>query len=133
MARQALSHPVLPLTFEAGVDLTSYIHRFVSMSSDQQIDPTAANGAGYLGILEDVDYASTGGAAGDECRVLTMGVGVLEMSEACNPGAFLSSAGASGKGAVIASGERRLAIALEAAGADGDLISVLIIHGGILA
>lgn len=131
--RQALSHPVLPLTFEAGQDLTNYKNRFVSIAADQQIDPTPATGAGYVGILYDLDSDTSGGAAGDECYVLCEGVGVIEVAEAINAGQEISSAGASGKGAVVASGERILAIALETASADGQLISCLIVHGGLKA
>lgn len=133
MARQGLSHPVMPLTFEAGVDLSGYKNRFVSMSADGQIDPTPATGAGFLGILYDIDSDTDAPAAGDECYVLCLGVGVVEAAEAITPGQEVASAGATGKAVVVAATERILGIALEEATADGQLISVLIVHGGIKA
>lgn len=135
MARQALSHPVLPLTFDAGVDLTAHRNKLVMMSADQQIDPCVAGGEGFLGVLYDLDSDKVNGAevgaAGDECNVVVLGVAAVLSGAAFNPGVMLTS-DAEARAVTAVATNTIVGMALEPATAADQLVSMLILHVGIL-
>jgi hypothetical protein len=110
------------LSLKAGGAITK--NRFVKQdtSQDKAIVQSAAGTDLNFGVaLETV-------ASGLQCPFQNAGIAKLQCGAAVAKGASIAS-DASGKGVTAATGDRVAAIALEAAGADLDVISVMLHHG----
>lgn len=105
------------VTMEAGADLSTKQYYFVSLASDGQVDPTG-DGASAEGVLQNDPSA-----AGQPATVAIDGISIVVAGAAIARGALVAS-GSAGKAKTAASGNRVLGIAMEAASADGDWISV---------
>jgi hypothetical protein len=90
-------------------------HRFVTPAGDQ-----AVAGENTLGV------ARTAADDGDNVPVDVVGTAVVEAGAAFSKGASLK-VDANGKAILWATSGAKVAVALEAAGADGDLVEVLLI------
>jgi len=111
MSAQSIS--LLALTLALTGTVTA--NRFV------QVDGTLA-GAGENAI----GVARTDGVSGDDIAVDVLGTAVVEAGAAVAAGATIK-ADANGKAITWATSGAKIAIALQAASADGDLIEVLLI------
>jgi hypothetical protein len=106
------------ITLEAGADLSAKQYYFVTQAADDgQVDPTG-DGALANGVLQNKPDA-----AGKAATIATRGVSKVVAAAAITRGDTVSS-DASGKANTVASGDYPLGKALEAATADGDVISV---------
>jgi hypothetical protein len=114
-------------TFEAGQDLSAKQYYIIKLASDGQIDPAGAANTQSEGVLQN-DPA----AAGREAIVCVLGVTKCVAAEAIAVGDAIST-DTSGKGVVSASGEFILGKAITAAGADGDIFTMLFQPHGIKA
>ncbi len=113
------------VTYEAGQDLSNSQYLFVVQAAgDGQVDPIAVLGARASGILQNnpaaAGRAATVAKAGSICK--------LRMSAACARQANITSAN-DGRGVTAGAGEHINAIALEAAGAADDIITVQVMDG----
>ena len=114
-------------TFEAGQDLSAKQYYIMKLASDGQIDPAGAANTQSEGVLQN-DPA----AAGREAIVCVYGVTKCVAGEAISIGDAISTDTA-GKAVVSASGEFILGKAITAAGADGDIFTMLWQPHGIKA
>lgn len=103
---------LLSLSIAAAVALTA--ERFVTAAG------AVAGAAGNA-----VGVASTDAAIGELCPVDVLGTAVITAGAAIAKGAAIE-VGAAGKGVTLAAG-KKVAVALEAAAADGDRIEALLI------
>lgn len=111
------------ISLEAGADLSAKQYYFVTVASDGQVDPTG-DGARADGVLQN-DPA----AAGRIATVAVAGVSRVTAGDAITRGALVAS-DASGKAVTAAQNDEILGLALAAAGADGDVIPVLLKFSG---
>jgi hypothetical protein len=113
------------VTYEAGQDLTNSQYLFVAQAAnDGQVDPIGVLGARATGILQN-----TPGAAGREAAVAIQGShSKLRASAAIARGANVTSAN-DGRGVTAGNAEHINAIALEAALAPNDIITVEVLDG----
>ena len=101
--------------------LTLALTGTVSANRFVQVDGTLAGaGENALGV------ARTNGVSGDKISVDVLGTAVVAAGAAVAAGASIKS-DANGKAVTWATSGAKIAIALEAAAADGDLIEVLLI------
>lgn len=107
------------ITMQAGVNLSANQYHFVVQANDGQIDPVAAAGGSADGILYDKPDA-----AGKAAAVAIFGICRVKAGVAITNGAEVAS-DALGKAKPATTGNRILGRALEAAGADGDVIKIL--------
>lgn len=105
------------ITYEAGSDLSSSQYRFVTLASDGQVDATAAAGQ-MIGVVQNKPAA-----AGRAATVAYDGISKVEASAAISIGDRVGSA-ASGKARTAESGDWIAGVAVTAATADGDILSV---------
>lgn len=106
------------VSFEAGQDLSSKQFYFVSVSADGQVDPTG-DGAYAIGVNHsDVD------AAGKAADVVISGKTKVVAGASTTRGGPVAS-DANGKAVDAASGDVILGEFLEAASADGDIVTIL--------
>ena len=105
----AASTPVLTLSG------TVAAHRFVTPAGAQ-----AGADANTLGV------ARTSGVSGDKVAVDVLGTSIVDAGAAISAGATIET-NASGKAVTWATSGPKVAIALQAASGDGDLIEVLLI------
>jgi len=119
----AFENPVLVLSLPAAADLSSSQHFIVKTSSGT----AALAGAGdvAMGVLQN-DPVS-----GEAASIMVAGVSRLVAGAVIAEGAQVA-ADANGKGRTATTGDIVLGIALEAAGADGDIIPLLLNVGGAL-
>jgi hypothetical protein len=115
----------IDLSFVAGEDLRSYQYRFVHLADDNTVDLLDSGSEFPIGILQNAP--NTGGVA----VVRIMGVSKLAMNAAVTVGSPLKaeyvSASDNGKGdAADTDGDYMRAICLQAAGAEDDVGSVLL-------
>jgi len=108
------------ITLEAGQDLSAKQYYFIAHASDGQIDPVGTLGANADGVLQNAPSV-----AGQPATVGIFGVSKVVANAAITRGAQVSSA-SNGKATTALTTHRVLGIALEAAAADGDIISVLL-------
>lgn len=107
------------VSLEAGADLSAKQYFFVAVAADGQVDP-AGNGANADGVLQnDPD------AAGKMADVAIAGISKVVAGAAITRGDKVAS-DAAGKAKTAVSTNRVLGLALAAAGADGDVIPVLL-------
>jgi len=106
------------VTLEAGQDLSSSQFFFVAVAADGQVDP-AGDGAYAEGVLQN-DPDTAGLAA----SVQISGITKVVAGGAVSVGDAVAST-AAGKATTAATGDIILGTALEAATADGDVISIL--------
>jgi len=110
------------LTFKADADLSSAQFYFMCLDADGKASACGANGVS-VGILQNKPDAEDKAAL-----VRTLGTSKLKMNEACDEGEWLTST-STGLGEVCdAADEYCGAMALEASGAQNDIIEVLVIH-----
>lgn len=110
-------------TFVAGADLSTEQYLFHTLATDGQINPSG-DGAMAIGILQDAPTA-----AGQAASVATAGVARVVAGAAFATGVALAS-NASGRAVTATTGEFILAIAKEAAAANGDIVRVQLTLGG---
>jgi len=114
-------------SFEAGEDLSSYQYCLVKATgtgsgNDNKVSHATAN-ANTVGVLMNKPEK------GEEAEVIITGTAKLKVSEEVGNGQLLTS-GSTAQGEVVdAAGEFISAMALEYAGASGDIIEVLVCHG----
>lgn len=114
------SHSLLDITFKAAADLSSYQYHFVYLSAANTVNVAGAN-AKTIGILQNKPDA-----AGESALVRVMGTSQLVAGEAFAVGKYIT-AKSDGHGEIAdAAGEHVGAYAVEAAGAEGDLVEVLL-------
>jgi len=106
------------ITLVAGVDLSTYQNKFVSMSSDGKIDPTGA-GAKSVGVLQNKPSAE-----GRAASVATEGVVEIELGATLAAGAEVMSSAAAVAVAVTAT-SRSHGTLLEG-GDSGDIVPMLL-------
>ena len=116
----AESHPGIVMTFKASGDLSSYQYHFVYLSAANTVSLCGANGKA-IGILQNKPDA-----ANESAEVMVTGVSKLVAGEEIDRGRFLTSKSDGHAEEVDAAGEFARAIAIEAAAADGDIITVLL-------
>ena len=113
---------VQDITFKADADLSSKQFYFVILDADGKASVSGENGV-VLGILQNKPSAEDKAAL-----VRTVGTSKLKMNEACDEGEWLTSTSA-GLGEVCDTADEYCgAMALEASGAQNDIIEVLVIH-----
>jgi hypothetical protein len=109
-------------TFKAGGDLSAKQYHFVKMSADQTVVACTAVTDKAIGILQnDPD------AAGEDAVVAIAGTSKLYAGAAYSFGINLGPK-ADGRGQTAVSTQFTRAISVEAAGADGDIVEVLLIQ-----
>lgn len=120
-----MSKPTLLKSFTAGAAITAF--RLVKLSAAETVIPSAAATDLFIGVANEVAAAS-----GERQDVVLDGIAFVEAGAAVALGAYVGS-DASGRGIPAAPGagvnHRILGLALEAAGAAGDVIRVLICPG----
>ncbi|WP_299393268.1 capsid cement protein [Pelagibius sp.] len=107
------------ITLVAGADLSASQYRFMTVAADGQIDPTG-DGANAHGVLQNKPSA-----AGEAATVAIAGVSKVVAGAAVAAGASVAS-DANGGAVPPTVGEEKLGTALEAAGAAGEIIEVLL-------
>lgn len=108
----------------AAADLSALQHRFVDVTADKAVNVSGAAGKA-IGVLQNKP------ASGEPATIYGVGsITKVAASAAIAAGAIVGSA-ASGKARTVVSADVRLGVALEAAAADNDLISVLLLPLGI--
>lgn len=126
-------------TLEAGSDLSTHQHKFVLVNSSGQVALAGAGGPA-IGVLQNKPSAQ-----GHSASVRVLGVSKVVAGAAVTRGDQVAS-DANGKAATASQANTRtddtgvvsdpligsnvLGIALETAAADGDIISVLLLHAG---
>lgn len=123
MAYEANLQSVAGLT--ASADLSAYQFRFVKVNGSGQVELNTTAGGICDGVLQDKPTAQTHSAT-----VAFSGVSKVVASTSINAGALIASTTV-GKAVTATTGQTVLGRALEAAGADGDLISVLLNTNGV--
>jgi len=118
------------VTFPAATDLSSYQYCFVNLETDGQIGMATTTEA-IIGVLQDDPDAEN-----ESASVCVYGVSKLYVDG--NAGAIACgdklSADTAGKGVkTTTNSDDYGAIALEASTAAGDLISVLVVPGGLIS
>ena len=116
----AFSNWMESLTFEAEVDLSACMYHAVRLSAASKInvasDPAASS---TFGVLQNNPRA------GEFGTVAWLGTTKVVAGGSVTVGALIANNG-SGRAAAVASGGVAIGRALEAAGADGDIITALI-------
>jgi hypothetical protein len=112
---------------KAGADLSAKQYHFVELSADFTV--TACNGTTdkALGVLQNDPDAS-----GEEATVAAMGTTKIVAGAAIAVGALIAPT-AAGKAQTAVATQYPRAIALEAAAADGDVISVFLLPLPLMA
>ena len=124
--------PPVRVVFTAGADLSGSRFRAVALNSSNQVVLPSAAGAALIGILDDLGVGN--GASGSRVSVIVSGGAKAEAHEAFNVGVDLVADATTGRvGGSATSGHRRIAVALEAAGAQGDIVSVHVDRDGAVA
>lgn len=111
---------ITSITGEAGTDLSAKQYYWVTAAADGQFDLTG-DGALADGVLLSVDSSNTGAA----CQIAVAGVVPVVAGAAITRGDLVAS-DASGKVVTAAQNDEILGRAMKAAGADGDVIPVLL-------
>ena len=118
------------VTFPAATDLSSYQYCFVNLETDGQVGMASADEA-IIGVLQDDPDAENEAAS-----VCVYGISKLVVdgnASAIAPGDKLA-ADSAGKGVKTTTNTDDYgAIALEASTAAGDIISVLVVPGGLIS
>lgn len=109
----------LNITREAGQDLSAKQYHFVTIASDGQVDPTGDGLIGH-GVLQNDPSA-----AGQGANVCIAGQSKVVAGGACTAGGYIS-ANTNGRAVNTVSGDFALAIALETATTDGQIISCVV-------
>lgn len=122
-----IQHSGLDISLEADGDVSSHQYKFAKISADGQAALGGANDTDIIGIFQDVSSAD---AAGKACTVRVSGTSKLKVNEAINEGSYITSTSTGLGENVDAANEPAFAKALEAATAQNDVITVLIIPGG---
>lgn len=121
--------PPTRVVLTAGVDLSGSLYRLVVLNSSNQVVLPGAAGAACIGVLDDISAGN--GAIGTPVSVIVYGGAKLEANAAIAVGADLVAGATTGRAAAAATtGHRRIAVAYEAAGAQGDIISVIVQRDG---
>ncbi|MFQ5798841.1 MAG: hypothetical protein ACE5H0_09135 [Bacteroidota bacterium] len=124
----AVSHDGLDVSLEAAADLSSLQYCFVKLDTSGKAAAPGANDRDTIGVLQNDDADAAGKAA----VVRVNGTTKLIANEAINEGSFLTPVVTTGKAEnVDAANEAATAKAISAATAQNDVISALIIPGGL--
>ena len=115
------------MTVQATVDLSGSLNRFVTAGGAL---PAAAGGQA-LGVLDD--FGPRGGVSGDTVTLVVAGGAKVEANAAIAVGAQIAVAATTGRARTAVTGDQVLGVALEAAGAQGDIISCRLDARGVLA
>lgn len=125
----AASQNIADLPMKAGADLSTKQYHFVTVDANGKVVATSGLGNKSIGILQDKPNAADQAA---RVRTISGTTSLLKMAATCNEGDTLTS-DANGQGVVVSADlQFASAIALEAAGAIGDLIEVMLVtyvHG----
>ncbi len=117
-----MSNPTLLKSFTAGAAITAF--RLVKLSAAETVILSAAATDLFIGVANEVAAAS-----GERQDVILNGIAFIEAGAAFALGAYIGS-DASGRGITAAPSagvnNRVIGIALEAAGAAGDVVRVLV-------
>jgi|694.fasta_scaffold02744_12 hypothetical protein len=117
------------VTLTSGADLSGSLYRLVVLNTSNQVVLPGAAGADCIGVLDDLGPGN--GASGSPVTVIIGGGAKLEANAAISVGADLVAGATTGRAATAATtGHRRIGKAYEAAGAQGDIISVIIDRDG---
>lgn len=115
---------ILNLSFTAAADLSSYQYRFVKLSDDRTVS-ICGDGEAPIGILQNAPES------GEQANVCVLGLSNLKVNAAVTVGSKIESGTAAGLGeAVTADTKIYGAVAIEAATAQYDVISVVVCPGG---
>lgn len=120
--------PSVRVVFTAGVDLSGSLYRLVTLNSSNQVVLPPAAGAATIGVLDDI--SAGGGASGTPVTVIVRGGAKLEANAAIAIGADVAVGATTGRARTATTSDRRIGVALEAAGAQGNIISVDIDRDG---
>lgn len=127
----AYEGPGIDMSWLAAEDLSGYQYRFVHLASDTTVDLLDAGGEYPIGILQNAP------ASGEVAVVRLMGVSKLIMNLAVAVGVKIKAeyvgAADNGKGdAADTDYDNVRAISLTAAGAEDDIISVLLVSDTLM-
>jgi hypothetical protein len=127
----AYEGPGIDLSFDAGEDLSSYQYCFVHLADDDTVDLLDAGDEYPIGILQNAP------ASGEVAVVRVSGVSKLVMNDALAVGLKIKAeyvdATDNGKGdAADTDYDNVRAISLTAAGAEDDVISVLLVSDTLM-
>lgn len=114
----AFEIPGFSLSVEASADLSAFQHHFVEVDSNGQLTVSNSAGESVFGVLQNNPNAE--GRAGN---VMKDGVSKVVAGAAIAVGALVQT-NASGRAITAASADFVVGRALDAVGADGELISI---------
>ena len=114
----AFEIPGFSLSVEASADLSAFQHHFVEVDSNGQLTVSNSAGESVFGVLQNNPNAE--GRAGN---VMKDGVSKVVAGAAITVGALVQT-NASGRAITAASADFVVGRALDAVGADGELISI---------
>ena len=116
------------ITRTASVDLSGSLNRFVVLTTTGQVALPGAAGALAVGVLDDLGPG--GGVSGSNVSLTIFGPAKLEANAAFNQGVPLGVAATTGRARVGVTNDYDCALSLEAAGAQGDIVTVFIRANG---
>jgi hypothetical protein len=116
----AFDNAVHTINAVSGADYSASQYLFVTVASDGEIDPVGTAGLPALGVLYNAPQAK-----GIAAEVAIAGVAKVKAGAAFNAGVLIMSS-AAGKAVTATSGNRILGMAVTAAAADGDIVSILL-------
>lgn len=122
----ALEIPGFSFTLESAADFTGSQFRFVDCNSSGKAALPSAAGARVVGVRQN--KPNTGQAT----TIVQSGVSLVEAGAAITAGASVQT-DANGKAITAASTKLIVGIALKSAGADGEVIPVLLVPGAAAA
>jgi hypothetical protein len=108
------------VTLISGADYSASQYLFMTIASDGEVDPVASAGAAAVGVLYNAPNAQ-----GVAAEIARRGIVKVKAGAAFSPGALIMSS-AAGKAVTATTGLRILGMAVTAAAADGDIVSVLL-------
>ena len=122
------AHQILDKAFEANEAIPQY--RFVKLvtANERDVDICDSAGEAMIGVCQ-VEVSAGDATNGRFVDIRLMGVSVVEAGAAITKGAIVAT-DAAGKAKTGISTEIALGVALDDAGADTDLIAVLLVQAG---
>lgn len=125
---KAVAKPILEMTFTAEAAMATNYIAVKQGTSDGQVN-IAGSAEEAIGILQ-----TPAATAGDQVRVMLLGISPVKANGAFSKGDLLASAASTGLVDTATAAHHGIAIALEAAGAQNDIVSCLVgVHKYIAA
>jgi len=121
--------PVLDISLEAAADLQENQYHFAVVDADGYA-ALSGDGEAAIGVLQNKPGEATD-EAGEAASVRVYGVSKVYAGEVIVPGNEVAS-NLNGEAKVAGAGDRVLGVAL-LGGADEEIISILVVHGPVLA